>query len=117
MTIFVRARFDVHDQRRAEFEELALALRKQASEEPGTHNYRWFSAGAGSYLVLEEYTDETAALEHNERGAELLARVGRCAEMVSAEIYGPIGPGLREWVRSHPQATTFADFPAHGVED
>src|SRR4051812_41633000 len=98
MTIFVRARFDVRDRRQAEFEEVALAFRAQAEGEPGTITYRWFSAGAGSYLVLEEYVDAAAALAHNERGAALLERAGRCAEMVHAELYGPIGPELGEWV-------------------
>jgi len=115
MSIFVRARFDVLDQRQAEFEELALALRKQASEEPGTRTYRWFSAGGSSYLVLEEYDDEPAAIAHQERAAELLARVGQCAEMVFAEMYGPLGPWLREWARAHPQVSTFADFPDDDV--
>jgi quinol monooxygenase YgiN len=115
MSIFVRARFDTRDQRQADFEQLALALCEQAKDEPGTLTFRWFSFGAGSYLVLEEYTDSAAALTHNERAAELLERVGQCAEMVFAEFYGPLGPELREWVRSHPQVTTFADFPDHGA--
>lgn len=110
MSIFVRARFDVRAQRQTDFEEIALALREQAKEEPGTRTYRWFSSGDGSYLVIEEYTDAKAALAHNERAAELLARVGQCAEMVYAELYGPIGPELGDWVRSHPGVTTFADF-------
>jgi quinol monooxygenase YgiN len=116
MSIFVRARFDARDQRQVDFEQIALALREQAQGEPGTLTFRWFSSGAGSYLVLEEYTDSAAALAHNERAAELLERVRQCAEMVSAELYGPIGPELREWVRSHPQVTTFADFPDHGAQ-
>ena len=113
MSIFVRARFDVRDHGQAEFEQIALALVEQAKDEPGTRTYRWFSAGAGSYLVLEEYSDPAAAMAHNERAAKLLARVGQCAEMIYAELYGPIGPELREWVRSNPQATAFADFPEH----
>jgi quinol monooxygenase YgiN len=116
MSIFVRARFDVRGQRQADFEQVALALREQAKYEPGTLTYRWFSCGAGSYLVLEEYTDSAAALAHNERAAELLERVRQCAGMVYAELYGPIGPQLREWVRSHPQVTTFADFPDHSAQ-
>ncbi|MFF4533731.1 putative quinol monooxygenase [Streptomyces sp. NPDC001407] len=116
MSFFVRARFDVHDQRQRDFEEAALALREQAGEEPGTLNYRWFSAGAGSYLVLEEYVDSSAAMAHNARGADLLARIGQCAEMVYAELYGPLGPELREWIEAHPQAVTFAEFPDHGGE-
>jgi quinol monooxygenase YgiN len=110
MSIFVRARFDVLDGRQADFEELALALRAQAAEEPGTHTYRWFSAGSGSYLVLEEYADAAAALAHNERAAPLLARVAECAEMTSAELYGPIGPELTEWAASRPQVTAYPEF-------
>ncbi|WP_314175394.1 putative quinol monooxygenase [Streptomyces winkii] len=113
MSIFVRAQFDVLDQRRAEFEQLALALLEQADDEPGTLTYRFFSA-AGGYLVLEEYADDAAALAHNERAAPLLERVGECAELVRAELYGPIGPELREWVRSRPQVTSYADFPGDG---
>jgi quinol monooxygenase YgiN len=111
MSIFVRAQFDVRDEPQEDFEHLALALRAQAEEEPGTLTYRWFLAGPGSYLVLEEYADSAAAQAHNARAAALLERVGQCAEMVSAELYGPIGPELSEWVRSRPQVTAFADFP------
>lgn len=64
--------------------------------------------------MLEEYTDTAAALAHNERGAKLLERVGECADMVYAEVYGPIGPELRAWVRSRPQVTAFPDFPDPG---
>lgn len=110
MSIFVRARFDAHDGRRADFEQVALALREQAEDEPGTITYRWFSAGAGSYVVLEQYTDPAAAMAHNERAAELLERVAGCADLVHAELYGPIGPELQEWARSRPQVTTFPDF-------
>ncbi|MGP4001787.1 putative quinol monooxygenase [Streptomyces sp. 8N706] len=116
MSIFVRARFDVRDHRQADFEEVALALREQAREEPGTLNYRWFSAGVRGYVVLEEYADSAAAVAHNERAAELLARVGECAEMVSAELYGPIGPELRAWARSRPRVATFPDFPDRGAD-
>ena len=116
MSIFVRARFDVRGERQGDFEEIALALGERAKEEAGTRTYRWFSGGDGSYLVIEEYTDANAALAHNENVAELLARVGECAEMVYAELYGPIGPELGEWARSRPRVTTFADFPADGAE-
>lgn len=116
MSFFVRARFEVRDQRQHEFEEAALALRDQAREEPGALNYRWFSAGAGSYLVIEEYVDSAAAMAHNARGAHLLARLNECAEMVSAELYGPLGPEVREWVEAHPQAIAFPEFPGHGTE-
>jgi quinol monooxygenase YgiN len=114
MTFFVRARFDVRDRRQAEFEEIALALRGQAEGEPGTLVYRWFSAGPGSYVVLEEYTDTAAAVAHNERAAGLLARAAECAEMVQAELYGAVGPELAQWARSRPQVTVLPDFPGAG---
>ncbi|MGW7518208.1 putative quinol monooxygenase [Streptomyces sp. NPDC054796] len=113
MSIFVRARFDVRDGRQAEFERIALALRDAAAAEPGTVNYRWFSMpDPGCYLVLEEYTDSAAAVMHNEHQAELLARVGETAEMIFAEIYGPVGPEVREWARTRPQVRVYPDFPA-----
>src|SRR5215467_7286408 len=99
MSIFVRARFAVRAQRREEFERLALALRAQASGEPGTRVYRWFAAGPGRYVVLEEYVDTAAAVAHNERAAALLERVAECAELIDAEVYGAIGPEIEAWVR------------------
>jgi quinol monooxygenase YgiN len=116
MSFFVRARFDVLDQRQAEFEEIALALSEQAAQEPGTRTFRWFAAEPGSYLVLEEYADDAAATAHNERAADLLARVPCCAEMVYAEVYGAIGPEIRAWAQSAPHITTFSDFPDRAVE-
>lgn len=117
MSIFVRARFDAHDQRQAEFEELARALREQVKDEPGTLTYRWFSAGAGSYLVIEEYTDDEAVAIHQGRAAELLERAGQFAELVYVEIYGTVGPDIRAWAQARPQVTVFPDFPDHGGID
>ena len=111
MSFFVRAQFTVPEDRREEFEAIAFALAEQAAQEPGTLTYRWFSPGPGSYLVLEQYADAQAALAHNERAAELLIRVGDCAQMASAEFYGPLTPELEEWVRAHPHATAFAELP------
>ncbi|MEW9555451.1 putative quinol monooxygenase [Nonomuraea sp. NPDC050783] len=115
MSIFVRARFDAHDQRQGEFEKIALALARQAANEPGTRTFRWFSAGTGSYVVLEEYDDEAAAVAHNERGAHLLARVPECATMAYAEIHGPVGPRIREWAGSQSQVSLYPDF--HGDDE
>ncbi|WP_265736707.1 hypothetical protein [Peterkaempfera griseoplana] len=43
--------------------------------------------------------------------------MGQCAEMLEAEIYGDIGPGIREWARAHPGVTTYADLPEPGARD
>jgi quinol monooxygenase YgiN len=107
MSIFVRGRFDVRDGRRTEFEQIALTLAARAVDEPGTLTYRWFSAGEGSYLVLEEYVDEAAAMAHNEAVADLLARVPDCAELVFAEVYGP---STLAWAEGNPKVTLHPDF-------
>lgn len=100
MSLFIRARFDVHDQ--SEFEQVARALREQAEGEPGTRTYRWFSAEPGSYFRIEEYTDAAAAQAHYDRGAELLERGAQCADMVEAEIYGSVEDDLWDWVAANP---------------
>lgn len=107
MSIFVRGRFDVRDGKRADFEEIALTLAKRAADEPGTRTYRWFSAGEGSYVVLEEYVDEAAAMAHNEASADLIARVPECAELVFAEVYGP---RTLAWAEGNPRVTVHPDF-------
>lgn len=111
MSVFVRARFQARAGREVLFEEAARELRKRAEEEPGTVTFRLFAAGDGGYVALEEYADAAAALAHQERSAALLERVAECAEMVSVELYGPIGPRLRAWADSQPQVTVFGDLP------
>jgi quinol monooxygenase YgiN len=112
MSIFVRARFETRDGRAAGFEQAANALREQAKAEPGTLTFRLFHAGEGAYVALEEYADTAAALAHQERAAALLERVAECAEMVSAELYGPIGPELQAWADSQSQVTVSPELPA-----
>ncbi|MEV4352329.1 antibiotic biosynthesis monooxygenase family protein [Actinoplanes sp. NPDC049596] len=111
MTIFVRARFTARDGRGAEFEQIVAALTARAAEESGTLTYRWFGPVDSEYLVLEQYADTPAALAHNAQSADLLARVDEVALMVSAELYGPLGPELQGWVATHPQVTAYPDFP------
>jgi hypothetical protein len=71
-------------------------------------------AGDGGYVVIEEYADAGAALAHNENVVDLLERVGGCAEMVFAELYGEVGDELGEWARGRPGVSMFADFPGEG---
>jgi hypothetical protein len=93
-------------------QEIALALTARAAQEPGTLTYRWFGPDRGSYLVIEQYTDTSAALAHNERSADLLARVEGCAELACAELYGALGPELLAWASSRPQVTAYPDLTA-----
>lgn len=110
MSIFVRGRFDARDGRRAEFEEIARTLAARAVDEPGTLTYRWFTAGEGAYIVLEEYADEDAAMAHNDGVADLLARVPDCAELAFAEIHGPAGPRMRAWADASSRVTVHPDL-------
>jgi quinol monooxygenase YgiN len=113
MSIFVRARFEPRDGRASDFEKAANALREQVRDEPGTVTFRLFRDGGG-YVALEEYADTAAALTHQERAAAVLRRVAECAEMVSVELYGPIGPELRAWAASQPHVTVLPDLPEPG---
>jgi quinol monooxygenase YgiN len=106
MSIFVRAQFHVHEGRRAEFEEVVRALRTRSESEPGTLTYRFFTTGDG-YVVLEEYTDPTAAATHNENAADLLSQVFECADLAFIELYGQVGPELRA---AAPRATVYPDL-------
>jgi quinol monooxygenase YgiN len=115
MSIFVRASFSIRDGGKAGFERIAFALQAQAKTEPGTLTFRWFTAGVGRYVVLEEYADTMAALAHNERAGPLLAEVTDHAEMVSAEIYSRIGPELQAWARANPGVTTYPDLRSDGT--
>ncbi|HEV8556464.1 MAG TPA: antibiotic biosynthesis monooxygenase family protein [Actinophytocola sp.] len=114
MTVFVRARVEVRAGRQAEFEEIARALLQRAKDELGTLTYRFFPAGDGAYLVIEEYADAQALGAHQEGAGDLLARVEECAENFSVELYGPIGSELSAWVESNPQATAYPDADFSG---
>jgi quinol monooxygenase YgiN len=107
MSFFVRGRFDALPGKRDEFEQIALALAAHAADEPGTLTYRWFSAGEGSYIVIEEYVDEAAAMAHNEARADLIGRVPECADLVSVEVYGP---RTLAWAEGNPRVTLHPDF-------
>ena len=114
MSIFVRVRFDVGDEQRAEFERLALTLCEQAEGVPGILTYRFFSSGSGRYGLLEEYADTAAAMAHNDSATELLDRVRECTESINVELYGPLGPELQEWVRERPHATSYGELTKAG---
>lgn len=95
------------------------ALRERARHEPGTLTYRVCTAEGGSgYVVLEQYADPAAAMAHNAGAADLLARVGQCAELVLTEIYGPVSPEIRAWAGARPGVSVFADLaePAEPAE-
>jgi quinol monooxygenase YgiN len=114
MSIFVRAGFDVRNGQQSQFEEIARELTARAAEEPGTLTYRWFGPDRGSYLVIEQYADTSAAVAHNERSADLLARVETSADLTFAELYGTLGPELLAWVAARPQVTAYPDLaPIH----
>jgi quinol monooxygenase YgiN len=117
MTIFVRARFAVRDGMQTEFEATIRALARRAAEEAGTLTYRWFGPDLGIYLVIEEYADTAAALAHNENSADMLARVASIAEMLSAELYGTLGPELLAWVATRPHVTAYPDLDLNGSAD
>lgn len=110
MTIFLRARGKVQVDNELEFRALAFALQGLAARESGTVTYRWFSEGFGIYVVLEEYLDAAAALGHNQRAADLLARLSQAVDIKEIELYGDIGPELEAYAAGLPQANLYREL-------
>ncbi len=109
MTVLVRAEFHVTTKDRVEFLRLAFALPEAASSEVGTMQYRWFSsADPEVFVVVEEYTDEAAALAHNRASSALLEQGAQVSEMTRVDLHGAIGTDLKQWIEQHPQASAFA---------
>jgi len=104
MTVFLRGRGKVQVENELEFAALAFKLQALAADESGTRTYRWFSEGSGTYVVLEEYEDVTAAIEHNQRAADTLARLSDTVEITEIELYGEIVPGFGEFAAALPNA-------------
>jgi quinol monooxygenase YgiN len=112
MSLIVRAEFQVAPEDLDGFREVAEQLVAAAEDEPGTIQYRWFAAGdPATFVVIEEYVDESAAFEHNRRCAALLGRAGRVSTITSVHLHGDLGPDLRAWIDQHPQARGFLPFP------
>ena len=79
--------------------------------------YRWFGSDPDTYLVIEEYADTAAALAHNENSADMLAQVTTIAELMSAELYGTLGPELLAWVAARPQVVAYPDLDLNRPDD
>lgn len=108
MTIIVRAEIYVAPSRLDEFREVATQLAAAAGAEAGTVQYRWFSCeDPAMFVVIEEYTNEDAALEHNRRCAPLLERFAQVGKLTSVQLHGPLGSDLSKWIDERPQAHAF----------
>jgi quinol monooxygenase YgiN len=108
MTIIVRAEVQVRAEDLDAFREVAGQLAAASKDEPGTVQYRWFAGGdPTTFVVIEEYADESAAFSHNRNCAELLDRSGRLSTLTSVQIHGDLGPDLLRWIEQHPQARGF----------
>jgi quinol monooxygenase YgiN len=109
MTVLVRAEFRVTAADRDEFLRLASELAAAAGSEAATVRYCWFSsADPSTFVVIEEYDDEAAALTHNQACSALLGQIAEVSEMTRADLHGAIGPDLQQWIEQHPQASAFA---------
>jgi quinol monooxygenase YgiN len=108
MSIIVRAEVQVLPEDLDAFREVAGQLVAASNDEPGTVQYRWFVTGdPTTFVVIEEYVDESAAFEHNQHCAELLDRSGRVSRLTSVDVHGDLGPDLVRWIEQHPQARGF----------
>jgi quinol monooxygenase YgiN len=106
MGILVRAEFVVRDGVEEEFAAAVRALLGRVADEPGTLRYDWFS-GPGYVVVLEEYADSAAVLDHQEHVGDVLAQVFELAELTVLQVHGEVSPELRELLDSMPMAEVF----------
>ena len=111
MSIIVRAEVHVLAENLDAFSEIANQLAAEAEDEPGTVQYRWFTTGSlTTFVVVEEYVDESAAFEHNQHCAALLDRAGAVSELTEIQVHGDLGPDLLQWIDEQPRAHGFRPF-------
>jgi quinol monooxygenase YgiN len=115
MSLYIRARFNVRSRATNDFLKVADELKTAALERTGTLAYRWFvHPESGVFISLEEYRDAQAAIDHLLGSTDLLAQIGRSAEMALVECYGKVSPELGELLMSNPKATILPDLPPAG---
>jgi quinol monooxygenase YgiN len=108
VSIIVRGEVEVQPEHLDAFRDVAKQLAAASQDEPGTIQYRWFATGdPTTFVVIEEYVDEGAAFEHNQRCAELLDEAGRFSTLTRIQIHGDLGPDLAQWIDQNPQAHGF----------
>lgn len=103
-TVIGIARFTFHEGRVDDFKRLSQQCRQiVADEDTGTLRYEiYFNADETQAIVVEEYRDEAALIEHGEHiGDELMAAIMETAE-VHGEILGELSEGFRESLAGGP---------------
>lgn len=109
MSILIRVEVDVPDSRRDEFRALAAELTEAIRDEPGTIRYGWFtSADPSTFVLVEEFTDEGAALAHNHNCGALLEKIATVSTVTRNDVYGTLSDGMRRELESQPGKFTFA---------
>jgi quinol monooxygenase YgiN len=105
MTVFVRAVFRPHVGREDDFVALVEELIELSRRDAGTFRYEWLrSAEPGEFVVLEEYHDSSAVVEHQMRCADALARMPEIADLIRVDMHGDLAPELLEWANRHKRA-------------
>jgi quinol monooxygenase YgiN len=105
VSVLVRAELAVTPGRAADAVELARKLARAAADEAGTLRYDWFgSEDDGALVVIEEYDSPEAAIQHNERCADLLGRIGEVTRLTRVDVHGDLDAALLAWIAGRPQA-------------
>ncbi|WP_051772464.1 putative quinol monooxygenase [Saccharothrix sp. NRRL B-16314] len=109
MSILVRVEVHVPDSQRDDFRALAGELTTAIQDEPGTIRYGWFSgADPSTFVLIEEFTDEGAALAHNHNCGALLEKIATVSTVTRNDVYGTLSDGMRQELESKPGKFTFA---------
>ncbi|MBB5800922.1 quinol monooxygenase YgiN [Saccharothrix ecbatanensis] len=109
MSILVRVEVTVPEAQLDEFRELAEKLTTAIEDEPGTIRYRWFTGKDPSMFVLiEEFVDEDAALDHNRNCGALLEKIATVSTVTRNDVYGTLSDDIKRELESKQGKFTFA---------
>lgn len=93
--IHVIARFKIHSDKRAGFEQLAKDFIPLVRNEPGAELYDWFIDEQNHCTVIETYTDSEAVFAHLVNVGGLLAKLMEISDF-SGEVFGNVSPELEK---------------------
>jgi quinol monooxygenase YgiN len=109
MSLLVRVEVNVPEAQLGEFRELAEKFTTAIEDEPGTIRYRWFtSEDPSTFVLLEEFVDEDAALDHNRNCGALLEKMFTIAAVTRNDVYGTLSDDMKRELESQQGKFTFA---------
>jgi quinol monooxygenase YgiN len=109
MSLLGRVEVNVPEAQLDEFRELAEKLTTAIEDEPGIIQYRWFTGKAPStFVLIEEFADEDAAVDHNRNCGALLEKMVVISTVTRNDVYGTLSDDTKREFESQQGKFTFA---------